>query len=125
MKIIIKFTDYQVKAELLETPTGRAIYKALPLQNQANTWGDEIYFGIPVDSELEPDARSEVAEGDLAYWPSMPAFCIFFGPTPASRGRTPVTASPVNVFGRLSETDVEALRKIRDGETLRIEKADQ
>jgi hypothetical protein len=124
MKIIIKFTDCQAEAELLETPTGRAIYEALPLQNKVNTWGDEIYVGIPVDSELEPGARAEVAEGDLAYWPSMPAFCIFFGPTPASTGKTPVAASPVNVFGRLKVLEAEALRNIRNGETVRIEKAD-
>jgi len=124
MKIIIKFTDYQAEAEFLETPTGRAIYDALPLQENVNLWGDEIYFGIPVDSELESDASAEVAVGDLAFWPSMPAFCIFFGPTPVSKGSTPVAASPVNVFGRLSVPDAEALRKIRNGDTVRIEKAD-
>lgn len=124
MKIIIKFTGYQAEAELLETPTGKAVYKALPLQENVNRWGDEFYFGIPVQAALEPDARAEVSVGDLAYWPTMPAFCIFFGPTPVSTGSTPVAASPVNVFGRLSMVDSDALRNIRDGESIRIEKAD-
>jgi len=124
MKIIIKFTSYQVEAELLETQTGRAIYEALPLQENVNRWGDEFYFGIPVHSVLEPEAKAEVQAGDLAYWPSMPAFCIFFGPTPVSTGSTPVAASPVNVFGRLSILDAETLRSIPDGEAIRIEKAD-
>jgi hypothetical protein len=123
MKIIIKFTGYQVEAELLETQTGRAIYKALPLRENVNRWGDEFYFGIPVHAELEPDARAEVQEGDLAYWPTMPAFCIFFGPTPVSTDSTPVAASPVNVFGKLTNLDKKALRSIGNGETVRIDKA--
>jgi len=98
LKIIIEFSSYQVEAEMLDTPTGRAIYEALPLRENVNRWGDEFYFGIPVHAELEPAARAEVREGDLAYWPTMPAFCIFFGPTPVSTGSTPVAASPVNVF---------------------------
>lgn len=124
MKIIIKFTTYEVEAEMLDTPTARSIYEALPMQENVNRWGDEIYFGIPVHSQLEPNAKAEVEAGDLAYWPSMPAFCIFFGPTPVSSGSTPVAASPVNVFGRLSALDLEALRKIPDGELVRILKAD-
>lgn len=124
MKIIIKFTTYEVEAEMLDTPTARSIYEALPMQENVNRWGDEIYFGIPVHSQLEPNAKAEVEEGDLAYWPSMPAFCIFFGPTPVSSGSTPVAASPVNVFGRLSALDPEALRKIPDGELVSIEKRD-
>lgn len=124
MKIIIKFTTYEVEAEMLDTPTARSIYEALPMQENVNRWGDEIYFGIPVHSQLEPNAKAEVEAGDLAYWPSMPAFCIFFGPTPVSSGSTPVAASPVNVFGRLSALDPEALRKIPDGELVSIEKVD-
>lgn len=123
MEIIIQFATYRVPAELFDTPTGRAIYEELPVQRNVNTWGDEIYFGIPVKSDLEPGARAEVSVGDLAYWPNMPAFCIFFGATPASSGDTPVAASPVNVVGRLSEVDVEALRRIPDGENVTLLRA--
>ncbi len=49
------------------------------------TWGDEIYFAIPV-SLKEDGPRATVEVGDLGYWPPGRAFCIFFGPTPASRG---------------------------------------
>jgi hypothetical protein len=122
MKIIIKFATYQVEATLLDTPTAHSIFKALPLEANINRWGEEIYFDIPVHTPLEPLAKAEVNEGDLAYWPNMPAFCIFFGPTPVSRGKAPRAASPVNVFGKLSALDREALDKIRDGENIRIEK---
>ena len=94
-------------ASLLDTPTAQAIIEALPFRSNANTWGDEIYFQVPAYAELEPDARARVEVGDLAYWPSMPAFCIFFGPTPVSNDGTPVAASKVNVFGKLEELDLD------------------
>ncbi len=123
MKIIIRFATYEVEAELLDTPTAQAIYKALPLKEHVNRWGDEIYFGIPVQSQLESSAKAEVNEGDLAYWPTMPAFCIFFGPTPVSSGNRPKAASPVNVFGKISSLDREELKKIEDGEVVSLERA--
>lgn len=124
MKVIITFSNCSLEAEILDTPTGRAIYKALPLNANASTWGDEIYFGIPVQSELEENARARVSVGDLAYWPNMPAFCIFFGPTPASQGDEPEAASAVNVFGRLLDINFDLLRGIHEGENVRVEKAD-
>ena len=124
MKILIQFATYEVSATLLDTPTAKAIYEALPLTRNVITWGDEIYFGLPVHIELEADARAEVAIGDLAYWPNMPAFCIFFGPTPVSSGNSPVAASAVNVFGKLDETDLEQLQRIPEGENVRIVKAE-
>jgi hypothetical protein len=110
-------------AELYDTPTGLAISNALPFESTANIWGDEIYFEVPAQTALEPEARARVEVGDLAYWPSMPAFCIFFGATPVSHDGTPVAASAVNVFGRLEEVDVEALRRVRDGERILVELA--
>ena len=121
MKVIISFATYRVEAELYDTPTGRSIYAALPFQRNVNRWGDEIYFEIPVQSTLEADAKAEVSVGELAYWPNMPAFCIFFGATPVSTGSTPVAASPVNVFGKLSKIDLEKLRRIPDGENVSVE----
>jgi hypothetical protein len=124
MRIIIKFALSQVKAELFDTPTGRAIYESLPLQRNVNRWGEEIYFEVPVHCDLEENARAEVQEGDLAYWPNMPAFCIFFGPTPVSTSGTPVAASPVNVFGRILALDTAILSAIPEDENVLVERAD-
>ena len=124
MKIIIRIASYKTEAELLDTPTGRAVFEALPLRSTLNRWGDEFYFGIPVHCRLESSAKAEVDVGDLAYWPTMPAFCIFFGPTPVSSGTRPRAASPVNVFGNLSSLDLTQLRNIRDGEAVTVERAD-
>lgn len=123
MRVNIRFATYQIEAELFETPTGKAIYEALPIQRNVNCWGDEIYFEIPVQSKLEEDAKAMVSVGALAYWPNMPAFCIFFGPTPVSTGSEPIAASPVNVIGKLLKVDLEDLRRIPDGENVTIERA--
>ena len=123
MRIIIKFALSQVEAELFDTPTGRAVYEALPFQRNVNRWGEEIYFEIPVHCELEDTARAEVQVGDLAYWPNMPAFCIFFGPTPVSTSDQPVAASPVNVFGRILAQETDLLSGIPDDANVVVERA--
>jgi uncharacterized protein len=124
MKLFITFATYRVEAEILDTPTGRAIYDALPIKCNVSTWGDEIYFETTVNVKLEPEAQAEVSVGDLAYWPNMPAFCIFFGPTPVSTGEKPVAASAVNVFGRLLHVDKIQLSGIPDGENVMVERLD-
>jgi hypothetical protein len=108
-------------AQLKHTPTAEAIREASPFEASANIWGDEIYFQVPAQAALEPEAKSRVNVGDLAYWPSMPAFCIFFGATPVSHDGTPVAASAVNVFGRLEKVDLEELRSVRDGAQVLVE----
>ena len=124
MRVIISFSTYRVEAEIFDTPTGKAVYSELPLKRNVITWGEEIYFGLDTQVPLEDGAQAEVSVGDLAYWPNMPAFCIFFGPTPVSTGSQPMAASPVNVFGRLLNVEPERLGKIREGENLVIEPLD-
>jgi len=58
--------------------TASAIWDALPIEARGNTWGDEIYFSIPVDVKAEKDARDVVSVGELGYWPPGTAFCIFW-----------------------------------------------
>lgn len=109
-----------VEATLNETPTAQAIWQALPLEARANTWGDEIYFSIPVHLDEAKDAREVVDLGDLGYWSPGHAFCIFFGRTPMSLGNEIRPASAVNVFGRI-ETDATILKRVPDGARIRIE----
>jgi len=99
-KVRIRVGTLEATATLRENRTADAIWNALPLEAIANTWGDEIYFAIPVG--LAPEDPQDVVEpGDLGYWPVGKAFCIFWGPTPASVGDEIRPASPVNLFGRL------------------------
>ena len=100
-QIRITTGDIQIEAELYDTPTGQSIATVLPLTAQAQRWGDEIYFSIPVAAELEDDSRDVLEIGELAYWPPDNAFCIFFGQTPASQGDEIRAASPVNIVGKM------------------------
>ena len=118
-RIIIEVENISLKAELLDTPTGRKIAEALPLEGSANVWGDEIYFDIPLTIEQASDARQDVEVGDLAYWPAGPAFCIFFGPTPVSTGVQPRAYSPVNVFGRVLDNP-QLLKSVSQGAGIKI-----
>ncbi len=101
MDIVIETAHLKVEAELFETATARAIYQALPIEAAARTWGDEIYFEIPVTEELDETAREVVEAGDLGYWPTGKALCIFFGPTPVSGPGEIRPASAVNIVGRV------------------------
>jgi uncharacterized protein len=119
----IRITAGSVKADAVldDSNTAQAVWDALPLSIPGDTWGDEIYFGIPV--KAKPERPQETVEiGDLGYWPPGPAFCICFGRTPASRGHEIRPASPVNVFGRVLG-DPTVFKKVSAGTPIRIERA--
>ena len=122
-QIHIEAGEAKVIATLDGSSTAEAVWAALPLSAAAHRWGEEIYFSIPVSLEEAPEARAEVAVGELAYWPPGQAFCLFFGPTPASRGAAPRAASPVNVFGCVVE-GIEALRSVVEGDRVRVTRAE-
>ncbi len=122
-KMRISAGGVSAAAELNASRTADAIWDALPIEARASTWGDEIYFSIPV-SIGEDRARSVVDLGDVAYWPPGKAFCIFFGQTPASHGDEIRPASPVNVFGKITG-DAGVFKPVRSGESMVIEKASQ
>jgi hypothetical protein len=121
-KITITAEDIKMSAELNDSETAKKIWEALPIEGSVNTWGDEIYFSIPVKVGLE-NARAVVLEGDLGYWPPGNAFCIFFGSTPASEGEEIRPASPVNVFGKIIG-DPKVFKKVRSGAKIIIEKSE-
>jgi hypothetical protein len=101
MRIAIRIGTLSMEAELNETPTAQKIAAALPLRTSFNTWGDEIYFAIPVDADLDDSAQEVVELGDLGYWPPGKAWCIFFGQTPVSQSGKIMPASAVNVIGKI------------------------
>jgi hypothetical protein len=122
-RIKVTVGEVEVYGELNETRTADLIWNSLPFESQVNTWGDEVYFSIPVQTELEDSAREVVGLGDMGYWPSGNAFCIFFGPTPNSRGDEIRPASPVNVFGKVVG-DPKALKTVTTGASVRVEVRD-
>ena len=118
-KISIKSGNIQVDAELNESKTAKAVADIMPIKARANTWGDEIYFSIPMN--VGPEDPEEVVEmGDIGYWPPGTAFCLFFGLTPMSRGNEIRPASPVNVFGKITG-DSAVLKKVPSGAEIVVE----
>lgn len=121
--IRITVNDIELAAELNDSETAQAVYEVLPLEASASRWGEEFYFSIPVDHAAAADARAEMAVGELAYWPPGNAFCIFFGPTPASQQVEPRAANPANPLGRITDA-VAPLTAIRGNANVRIEAAE-
>jgi len=122
-KIKITVADMVVEAELNDSPSARAIADALPIKARCNTWGQEIYFSIPVTLALDADSRDVLEKGELGYWPTGKAFCIFFGPTPASPGDEIRAASAVNIIGKITG-DTSKLQQVPDGAEVLVEAAD-
>ena len=112
-RIRITAAPIVMDAELNQSETAQQIWEALPIEARGSTWGDEIYFSIPVEAEAN-NAQAVVELGELAYWPPGTAFCIFFGPTPMSRGAEIRPASPVNVVGKLIG-EPQAFKQVKDG----------
>src|SRR5882724_7508328 len=113
-RIRLDFGTLTLDAELLDTPTAHAVAAALPVSSSVMTWGEEVYFEVPVKVARESDARAVVTPGEVAYWPDGHCIALGFGRTPISRGDETRLASPCNVFAR-SLGDVKVLAKLRAG----------
>ena len=121
--ITIEAGAVTMQAELRESPASTAIWNALPLEGKANCWGDEIYFSTGLQLELEPDATDGMPVGSLVYWPPGKAFCILFGPTPASGSDgEPRLASASNRLGTV-RGDAAAFRAVAEGSKIVVRRA--
>mgnify|MGYP005841132087 CR=1 FL=1 len=117
-RVLVTAGNVSLEGELNASKTAQAVWDALPVTGQVNTWGDEIYFYVPFRLSHE-NPKEVVNVGDIGYWPPGPALCIFFGPTPASRDDEIRPASPVNVCGRILGNAL-VLKQVRDGEKIEI-----
>ncbi len=120
-RIKVTAGDVVMTALLNDSNTASLVWDALPIEASGQTWGAEIYFRTAIEAP-EEDAKEVVGMGDVAYWPPGQALCLFFGPTPASRGDEIRPASAVNVIGAL-EGDPTSLEQVRSGSPIVIEKA--
>jgi len=118
--IRIRAGEIEALADIGSSETANAIWEALPFTVPASTWGDEIYFAVPVGID-EEDSSETVELGDLGYWPPGRAFCIFFGPTPMSSPGEIRPASPVNVFGKVRGSPT-VFRSVSNGTPVKVER---
>ena len=121
-EIRIRIGKVEILVDTLPTITAEAIVKALPFSSSANTWGDEVYFPIPVSVPKEADARDVVEAGEIAFWVEGRSIAMGFGPTPISRGNEIRLAAATNIWGK-AKTDISCLGSVRDGEPVVVEAA--
>ncbi len=118
-RIRFDFGTLTLDAELLDTPTAKAIAAALPITSSALTWGEEVYFDVPVEVSREANARAVVTPGEIVYWPEGPAIALGFGRTPISQGNETRLASPCNIFAKVLG-DVKTLGKVKAGTKVEV-----
>jgi hypothetical protein len=118
-RIRFEFATLTLDAELLDTATAKAVLAALPVASSALTWGEEVYFEVPVHVAREKTARAIVTPGEIAFWPDGPAIAIGFGRTPVSQGDETRLASPCNVFAR-ALGDVKSLAAVKAGSKVKV-----
>jgi hypothetical protein len=121
VRIRISWPGGELVAELAETPCAQAVLDSLPCVSSTNTWGDEVYFSMPVSCVLEPSARQVVDPGTVCFWVEGNSLALPFVPTPISKGNECRLVAKVNVLGRL-EGDPRQLGRIRPGDTIRVER---
>lgn len=122
MIIRVSWSSGELRARLYDTPTANQLLAALPCQARANTWGEEVYFEVGMEAELEADARQVVDPGTVCYWVEGQALALPYGPTPISEGAECRLVSEVNVLGKF-DGDPRLLSTVQSGESIRVEVA--
>ena len=107
-------------ANLRETISVNQVLAVLPCEARANTWGEEVYFELPVKLALEADARQVVEPGAVCFWVEGSSLALPFGPTPASKGDECRLVTRCNVLGNI-EGDPRQLKKVKTGMSIRVE----
>ena len=117
--INLKFSSYTINIKLRSTKTANAIKNILPFKSIVKTWGEEIYFEIPIEEslDLENDAKDIINIGEIAYWIEGKCIAIGYGKTPVSKGNEIKLAARTNIWGD-ALLNIKKLNKIKDGDEI-------
>jgi hypothetical protein len=118
-RIRIAWPKGALAATLDDTPSARALVAALPLNARAQTWGEEVYFEIPVEAALERTARQVVPPGTVCFWVEGSSLALPWGRTPISEGKEPKLVSPCNVLGRI-DGEPRDFASVRSGDAITL-----
>ncbi|MGC9065627.1 MAG: cyclophilin-like fold protein [Candidatus Ratteibacteria bacterium] len=118
-KIVFETSTVRIEGTLNSSITAAKIYSTLPIEGKLHLWGKEVYFSVPVQLPIE-DGQDIVNVGDIAYWPEGPAVCIFFGPTPISKGNEIRPYSKVALIGQVDENFIKDLYNIKEGDKIKM-----
>lgn len=116
----ISWAAGSVIADLQPGPTVAALLAILPRESTVSTWGEEVYFTLPMSAEPEPGARQVVDPGTVCFWVDGSALALPWGRTPVSKGNECRLVCACNVLGRI-RGDPAVLQTARDGEAIRVE----
>ena len=116
-KINLKFSSYTINIKLRSNKTASAIKNILPFKSIVKTWGEEIYFEIPIEEslDLENDAKDIINIGEIAFWIEGKCIAIGYGKTPISKGNEIKLAARTNIWGD-ALLNIKELNKIKDGD---------
>lgn len=118
-RIRIAWPKGAASASLTDTPTARALVSALPLKARAQTWGEEVYFGVPIAAKLEAGAKEVVVPGTVCYWIEGASLAVPWGRTPVSRGEESRLVTRCNVLGAILG-DPRSLASVRSGDEISV-----
>ncbi len=120
MRVRFRWKTGEVCGVFENTPTAREVFRALPVTSEVSTWGEEVYFPVPVRCSLEQDAKQVVDPGTICFWVQGSSLALPYGPTPVSTGRECRLVTAVNVLGKL-ESDPRVLASLQDGDSIIVE----
>ncbi len=118
-RIKISWPKGAVSAILQDTPTARALVAALPVNAKAQTWGEEVYFELPVKATLEGSAKEVVPPGTVCFWTEGSSLALPWGRTPVSEGDESRLVTRCNVLGKIDGNPRE-LASVRSGDAITL-----
>ncbi len=118
-RIRISWPKGAVSATLDDTPTARGLVAALPVKAKAQTWGEEVYFELPVTAKLESGAKQVVPPGTVCFWTEGSSLALPWGRTPVSEGAESRLVTRCNVLGKI-DGDPRQLASVRSGDGITV-----